>query len=185
MANFEPAVEYVLKNEDGEPFATDDGDFTNDPVDPGGATKFGVTLLDLQEWRKNPKLIPLDVQGLSKAEALQIIEQKYWNYMGLEGIDSQAAATAMLDMAYNKGMHGWGCQIQDFLGVNEDGVWGTAAIAAINNSVRTMGEKSFIAAMSALAMQSYNARIARNPRLAKFKNGWTARANRLLTLVSA
>lgn len=183
MANFEPAVEYVLKNEDGEPFATDDGDFTNDPADPGGATKFGVTLLDLQEWRGAPSLTQQAVKDLTKQEALEIIQRKYWVSMLLEGIESQAAATAMLDMGYNKGKHGWGCQIQDFLGVNDDGIWGAGTIAAINNSVHVMGEKSFIGAAANLATISYNARIARNPRLAKFKKGWMARAERLLTLV--
>jgi lysozyme family protein len=62
---FDDAMETILKLEGGSKI-------TNDPRDPGGLTKWGISL------RANPELTPAGIRKLTKAQAKEIYRAKYW-----------------------------------------------------------------------------------------------------------
>ena len=53
-----------------------EGGFVNDPDDPGGATKYGVTIHTLRALR-GPATVA-DVQALTEAEAIVIFKSQYF-----------------------------------------------------------------------------------------------------------
>lgn len=52
--------------------------YTNDPDDPGGATKWGITLGDYR-LHSNPHGQPQDIMNLSREEAIRIYKKHYWD----------------------------------------------------------------------------------------------------------
>lgn len=54
-----------------------EGGFVNDPVDPGGATKFGITLKTLAQWRGKAVTVE-DVRNLGLEEAKDIYRTVYY-----------------------------------------------------------------------------------------------------------
>jgi len=53
-----------------------EGGFVNDPDDPGGATKYGVTIHTLRALRGRATVA--DVQALTEAEAIAIFKSQYF-----------------------------------------------------------------------------------------------------------
>lgn len=54
----------------------DEGGFTNDPVDPGGATNWGITIFDARKyWKK--EATAADVKAMPKPVAAEIYRQHY------------------------------------------------------------------------------------------------------------
>ena len=54
-----------------------EGGFTDDPVDPGGATNLGITHDELAKWRGRAVTID-DMRDLGKDEAAAIYRANYW-----------------------------------------------------------------------------------------------------------
>lgn len=75
MTPFQTAMKFISKWEWRD---QPDGAYTNDKVDPGGETKFGISK------SAHPTV---DIQSLTLAQALDIYYQDYWLKYGL---DSQA-----------------------------------------------------------------------------------------------
>ena len=55
-----------------------EGGYTDDPMDPGGATNLGITLDELSVWR-HTAVTKADVQNLQRDEAGAIYRTNYWN----------------------------------------------------------------------------------------------------------
>lgn len=54
----------------------DEGGYTNDPVDPGGATNWGITIFDARKyWKADAS--PADVKAMSKMTAALIYQKHY------------------------------------------------------------------------------------------------------------
>lgn len=117
MAKFEPAVQIVLKNEGG---------YHNDPKDPGGETKYGISK------KQYPNL---DIKKLTVQDAKNIYYNDYWKGRGVEGLSDQKIANFALDTVVQ---HGKGPSLLQ-KAVNKSGgkvtvdnVLGPATRAAIN-----------------------------------------------------
>jgi hypothetical protein len=67
MNNFQLAMDFIAKWEWSK---RSDGGYTNDPVDPGGETKFGVAK------KFHPEV---DVKNLTLQQALEIYKKDYWD----------------------------------------------------------------------------------------------------------
>jgi hypothetical protein len=65
---FEKIMRFIIQAEVGRHWAT--GGYTNDPVDAGGETKWGISK------RANPTV---DIKNLTLEAAMEIYKQKYWN----------------------------------------------------------------------------------------------------------
>jgi lysozyme family protein len=68
-ATYEVALKRLLSHEGG---------YSNHPSDPGGPTKFGITIHDYRKYRK-PKATAADVRAMRVDEAKAIYRSKYWD----------------------------------------------------------------------------------------------------------
>jgi lysozyme family protein len=117
--DFKKAFELVIIHEAG---------FVNDPRDPGGKTKFGISdrrdgkvdgLADLDGDGSGVKAIEL----LTLEDAGNIYKREYWDKCCCDDLPS-AIATALFDTAVNVGNHQAKLLLQRALGVNDDGIIG-------------------------------------------------------------
>lgn len=83
--NFDLALEFVLKWE---------GHYSNDSIDPGGETNFGISK------RAYPDV---DIKSLTLNEAGIIYRKDYWDKVGGDNLD-KALAIAAFDTAVNCGV---------------------------------------------------------------------------------
>jgi lysozyme family protein len=80
----------------------DEGGYTNDPVDPGGATNFGITIIDARKyWKSNAT--PADVKAMPKAVASDIYRKHYANPMRYDELPA-GLDYSILDAAINSGV---------------------------------------------------------------------------------
>jgi len=110
MANFEPAIEITLKNEGG---------LVDDPADPGGLTKFGLS------QRSYPNV---DIKNLTIEDAKAIYLKDFWKF---GGITDQSIANKIFDSYVN--MEHAAIKIaQKTVGFSkQDGVYGPVTETAI------------------------------------------------------
>lgn len=118
--NFEECMEITARWEGG---------FVNDPHDPGGATKYGITIHTLTSWRRAPQT-PADVLALTKDEALAIYKAWYWKPVMAEAAPA-GVDLVLFDCAVNSGPGRSVKIVQDILGVKVDGLMGMVTMDAI------------------------------------------------------
>ncbi len=94
MAKVELLIPKILKWEGGDKF-------TNDPVDKGGATKYGVTL---GAWKKlghdkdgDGDIDAEDVRLLEKDDFKIILKVGYWDQWRADYIKNQSVAEILVD----------------------------------------------------------------------------------------
>lgn len=156
--NFEPSVGFTIPHEGTV--------FENDPLDPGGATKFGITLKELRDFASDPSLTADAVRALSLAAAKQIYRVDYWNKMKCDqlpvGVDF-----ATFDFGVNTGQRHAIEFLQQAVGVTQDGVLGPITLAKI----RTIDPCVIITHMTDEESAFYRSL----PTFPRFGNGWLAR----------
>ncbi len=91
LNNFRKALTFTLKWEVGN---KPNGGYTNDPVDPGGETKYGITK------RSHPSL---DIKNLTPEQAACIYANEYWDACGCDSIPFPFCV-AVFDTAVNCGV---------------------------------------------------------------------------------
>ena len=97
-ANFTPSMSIIIPNYEGG--------YSNDPHDPGGPTKFGVTIHDVRMYL-NPNATAADVKALTLSQAIVIYRKRYADAINFDqlwwGVDF-----ATLDPTINSGIKkGW------------------------------------------------------------------------------
>lgn len=169
MAELQPALDYL---------APDEGGFT---VDNGGPTNFGVTAPAAAQWigYTGP------MNQLTYAQAAQVYQNGWWGPANYAALTSQAVADAIFDISVNTGMGGIGAPVQaalTALGIanDGDGQWGPNTLTAVNSA----DPDAFINAFSSAVLAMYQQMAAGDASPTIRLNGWTNRANRLLTLQS-
>lgn len=107
-----------------------EGGYVNNPKDPGGATKYGITHRTLAAHRGVASATPAQVKALSKEEATEIYRRSYWQQSGGDllpvGIDYMA-----FDYGVNSGPAQAIKSLQRVIGVTLDGVVGGQTVAAV------------------------------------------------------
>lgn len=160
--NFDQAFKVVVGLEGG---------YTNDPVDAGGETKYGVSK------RAFPNE---DIKNLTIERAKQIYKKNYWDRCGCDDIKSYSIALQVFDIAINCGVGMAGKLVQR--AINEtskvktkvDGVIGPKTVANINVSdVRTLNNN-----LVAKRIEYYYAIVSSKPIQKRFLRGWLIRAER-------
>jgi lysozyme family protein len=80
----------------------DEGGYTNDPVDPGGATNWGITIIDARKyWKGNAT--PEDVRSMPKSVAAMIYRKHYADPMRYDDLPA-GIDYSVLDAAINSGV---------------------------------------------------------------------------------
>ncbi len=107
-----------------------EGGYVNNPKDPGGATKYGITHRTLAAHRGVSSVTPTQVKALTKEEAAKVYRRSYWVQSGGDllpvGIDFMA-----FDYGVNSGPAQAVKSLQRVVGVTADGIVGGQTVAAV------------------------------------------------------
>jgi len=104
MSEFKPAFQFMAPHEWNH-FQN----YTNTPGDPGGPTKYGVTLKTLSgegtlyDLNHDGVVNAEDVKLLTEEDAEPFYERRYWNEPKLPLISPQLVASKVFDMGVNLG----------------------------------------------------------------------------------
>lgn len=179
MADFDRVIDVVLRHEGG---------YVNNPNDPGGATKYGVSLRFLADYTQydvtgDGKITVDDIKAMTVDDAKKIYKDLWWNKFGYSRIADDTIATKVFDYAVNMGAgqahkllqrainRAFGMKLVD------DGVLGPNTLSVLNNIDHDdAAEDHLIAEYSNVVWEFYQMLISKNPKLAVFAKGWKARA---------
>lgn len=162
---FDRAVAITLVNEGG-------ARYTENAVDRGGPTKFGITLKTLSAWRKTT-CTPSDVKNLQEPEARAIYYGNYWTPLRCEQVQSVGLGLALFDAGVLTGVGNAARQLQSAVGgLVVDGAVGPKTLAA-TNAAESVGTTQ---AFSFLLQRAMVADVKANPEQQQFLIGWLKRA---------
>lgn len=111
--------------------------YTNDPKDPGGPTKYGWTL---STYRKliDPKATVFTIQNLTKDKSMGYYKKYFWDRYGASKLSNRKLSTSLLLSQINLGPYRPNRLLQNMDnhychdGLKEDGILGDKSIKAIN-----------------------------------------------------
>ena len=146
--NFDQAVRIVLKHEGG---------YSNDSLDPGGETKFGISK------RQYPNL---NVRDLSEAQAREIYRMDYWDRLNIDQLPPKLRLI-VFDCAVNQGQARAAMLLQRSLGIVADGIIGPKTI----DTAYQMGQDHVVLSYAKLRHNAY----ASNPNWMRYGKGWSRR----------
>jgi lysozyme family protein len=170
-------VEYLVKRLDVEDdldaiIAREGRVYTNDPDDPGGPTKFGITLKTLRAWRNNQRLEARDVELLTEAEARDIYFALYIVDPDFLILDDAPLRSQLIDFGVHSGPSTATRELQIIIGAKPDGRLGPATLRILQDyEARTVGNKLAVARTLFLCRQ-----VVQNPRKLRYLFGWVKRA---------
>lgn len=76
--------------------------YVNDPDDRGHATKYGITIGTLSEWRGH-QVSDADVAALTEAEAIQIYAKRFYYGPGFDAVTDPLLQSFLFDWGVNSG----------------------------------------------------------------------------------
>jgi len=152
-----------------------EGGYADDPRDPGGQTKFGITRATLSRALGRPALAQ-EVAALTPEAAGGIYRHGYWRPMRCGDLPA-GLDLAVFDMAVNMGPPTGARLLQRALGVEADGAIGPATLAA---AAQAQGPQA-IRSMSALRRERYRDMAG----FAAFGSGWLRRTDTVEALALA
>lgn len=143
----------------------DEGGYTNDPVDPGGATNWGITIYDARKYWKRDAT-PSDVRNMPKSVAADIYRKHYANSIRYDDLPA-GFDYSVLDAAINSG-------------VGRAPVWAAKAlgIAPTNNIADIVGPANAASDKVAAIKKYWAVRLGFVQSLStfwRFGKGWTRR----------
>lgn len=153
--------------------------FTNNPADPGRATRYGVTAAALARWRDVPAVTAADVAGLTLEEARQCLRHDFLFMPGLDAISNLALADLAVDCAVNHGPPVAVKWLQIALGLTVDGVAGPITRNALG-ALDAAAVRRVYLVLCAARTRLYGRLITATPAEATFAAGWTARVARFV-----
>ena len=177
MACFEKAAKFTLGHEGG---------FVDHASDPGGATKYGIslrTLLSLSDSEMEnfdvdgDGVVDVDdIRNMSREQAVALYREKYWLPVFAK-LEAQEVATKVFDMSVNMGVTQATRLVQRALNrygrlVKVDGRFGPMTLAAVNGA----SCKLAVHALCNEQMRFYYGLVNAKPKLKVFLLGWMRRA---------
>ena len=174
MADFEKAVQKTLQLEGG---------YVNDPADPGGPTKYGITEATARAHGYIGDMcdLPLDL-------AKKIYKESYWDVARLDEVDSQLIAENIFDCNVNCGVLVGGRLLQETLNclntdpsgrqmypeIYVDGIIGPNTLKTLRRALqcRRDMESLIVTLFNCLRANRYVNIIRSRPSSRKFMIGW-------------
>jgi lysozyme family protein len=171
-----------------------EGGYVNDPDDPGGATKYGVTLATMRrlgiDLTGDGRVSEADVRRLTREQARDIYVEHYFRRPGLAGLP-EALQASVFDMYVNAGagavrvLQGLLNEMGETLEV--DGALGPLTLAAAHRAAEAAPE--LIADAYGIARRNYYYALAdARPASRKYarrrdggKGGWILRAEAFIS----
>lgn len=102
-----------------------EGGYSNDPFDPGGETKYGISKKSYPD---------LDIASLTLQDAISIYTKDYWDSLQCDAIVNKKVRWKLFDMAVNTGVVTTVKAVQSIVGCDIDGVLGPQTLHYINAS---------------------------------------------------
>jgi len=180
--HFDKAILITLKHEGG---------FVNDPVDPGGATNWGMSIRFLindagdsdddgfldGDIDKDGDIDVDDIKNMTVEQARKLYRIYFWDKYKYDTIVDFTVAARVFDMTVNMGPKQTGKITQRALNncgqnLKVDGGIGKNTFAAINCT----NPEILMAEIRLEHAQFYIDLIAAKPKFAKYKKGWLRRA---------
>ena len=121
--NFEQALKELLVHEGG---------YVNHPSDPGGMTNLGVTARVWQEWIGH-EVDEKQMRALTPELVAPLYKRKYWDACRADELIS-GLDYCVFDVAVNSGPGRAIKFLQSCVGVNADGGFGPATLAAVKEA---------------------------------------------------
>lgn len=170
MAKFETAFNRTVALE---------GAYSEDKLDPGGQTKFGIT-----KATASANNFTGDLRLLTLNDAMTIYKNEYWDKSRLSECDNQDVANELFDTSVNCGVETAIAICQKTLNImNQNGtLWpdipvdghvGLVTMGCINRCSAKFAWL-FIKVLNALQIAHYVDLATKNPKLERFFDGWSA-----------
>ena len=156
---FDRLVPKILRHEGG---------YVNDPADPGGETKFGISK------RAYPDM---DIAALTEDQAIEIYRRDYWQPW-MDVISDKILALQAFDFEVNAGIVMAARVIQRAAHVKVDGIVGPKTLAAIDVKHNTLHLRRRFAEEILLY---YGAILRDHPAQYKFARSWFRRVPENIT----
>jgi lysozyme family protein len=185
MTPFEKALKHTLGIE---------GDFSNHPLDSGGATRYGITEQVARQWGYDGDMSALPL-GLAK----RVYKHQYWDLIKLDDIALIAPPVAfeMFDTSVNCGqaravqflqraLNLFNLNGKYYSDLDVDGLVGRNTLNALAEFVRrrgNMGVEVLVTALNCLQGAFYTELAERRPKDEAFTYGWFL--NRVMKRVDA
>lgn len=173
MSKFEDAIDQTLKNEGG---------LSNNKNDPGGITKYGISLRFLKECgidiNNDGAIDSKDVVNLTVPQAVKLYKLYFWEKSKIFLIDNQVLANKVFDLSVNMGGKQAIKLLQEALNMHvtpqlvKDGIIGQNTLKAIDNISMHVLMGDYILC----AKLFYEQLVAQKPNLQIFLDGWLRRA---------
>ena len=163
MANFEEAIDFVLKNEGG---------YANNPLDRGGATNFGLSTQFL-----NRIALGIPAEQLTRDQAIDIYKKYFWIPYPLGKILDQKVANKIFDCLVNMGEYNAinlvqrTCNKLSAIKVSLNGIFTKETLDEIN-------KLNILSALKEAQANYYKAIVMSHPNQRQFLHSWLTRAAR-------
>jgi len=119
--SFKAAIAFLLPQEGG---------FSDDPRDPGGATFQGITLVEYRRYYGDLTLTAEDLKNMTPGERDDIYHANYW--VPVRGDDLPPGVDlSVFDMGVNAGVGASAKLLQRCLGIDQDGKIGPFTLKAV------------------------------------------------------
>lgn len=159
---FYAAVELILRHEGG---------FVDDPKDPGGATKYGISNRSHPVDRDGDGDIDADdAKLITVEEARNIYYENYWLPLRCNEYN-WSIALCTFDSAVNQGCSAAIKMLQKAAGVTVDGDFGQKTLSA----VQRIGAERLVRDFQSLRIERYCGLVIKRPDMSKFLYGWIRR----------
>jgi len=139
--------------------------FSNDPIDKGGRTQYGIS------EKSNPEAW---IDGkITEEEARKIFTDKYVTIPGFDKVLDPLLRNQLIDFGVNSGPALAIKKLQEILGVEQDGVLGPKTLKAIKEY---KNEASLSNRLMVSRIEMIGRIVQKHPAQAKFLVGWLKRA---------
>lgn len=154
-----------------------EGGYVDDPLDRGGATKYGITAATLGAYRKLGRAATRDeVKALAEQEARDIYRARYVNDPGFDTLP-EWVIPSLVDDAVLSGPKSAITTLQQVLNVPADGVLGPKTRQAL----AVKDPAAVIRDMAKARVLRFARIVELNPTQSRFLRGWLTRALSFLT----
>ena len=153
-----------------------EGSFTDNPVDPGGPTNFGVTLHTYSGFLGRPATTD-ELKAMTQAEAIEIYKIQYLYTPGFHQIADMRVRTTMVDTGVLFGP-GRAIQfLQNAVGVVATEILGLQTLQAVNSFT---DPRSICNSIAVQRIQYHVDHCVQDRSQIAFLRGWISRACRLI-----
>lgn len=157
-----------------------EGGFTDHPLDPGGATNFGVIQSRYDEYRKFKKLKTQSVKFITKAEYTEIYDKYYWDPVRAQYLLGHLGLV-LFDTAVNMGVAGAIRRLQMSMKLPVTGKW----TQNISDNIHQADQFELAKSICKLRIAKRYARVKQRPDQVVFLRGWLNRDNALLRKINS